>query len=210
MVIWELPGTCIVTSCSGRQPSKHGILVEPSRRSAMITEENLTSKRNVEVINITSIWQARSKYSRQVRFFLVNARYDFTNVGSVNCNFTDFPYCIDPIYSIAWPRRHSQSDILFSKLQQQRPINSHRKTYLHLFLRVINVSWHNIINNIPMLCFSIIFIINIITQTWCFTLTLLQFVKIWIIMLLEENSPSGDVVACCFEIHAFWLTQTWS
>ena len=153
VIDWELSYTCIVTSWSGRQPSKR-IIIALSRRSDMFTEEYLTSKRNVKVIKSTPVGQRRSKYSKQVRFFLVNVLFVFVTARSLNCTFTDFPHCIDSIYATAWPRRYSEPEILLAKLQQQRPNNSHRKTHLHLFLCVINACWDDILQYpyAPLLC----------------------------------------------------------
>ena len=106
------------------------------------------------MIKSTPIWQRRSKYSKQVRFFLVNVLFVFVTARSLNCTFTDFLHCIDSIYATAWPRRYSEPEILLAKLQQQRPNNSHRKTHLHLSFCVINACWDDILQYVyaPLLC----------------------------------------------------------
>ena len=81
-ICWVLLWTCIVTSRSGRQPSKHGVFVDRSRVICHVYGRIYDTKTQYKRDKSMSIPTGRSRDSRQVRFFLNNSLYFFIKFGS--------------------------------------------------------------------------------------------------------------------------------
>ena len=89
MIGWELSRTCIVTSWSRQGNQKHSVLADRRGRLAMLTEENSTSKYNVNMMKICKCKEKGLKilarwdpFSNSVPFFLESS-------SPLNCTFTN-------------------------------------------------------------------------------------------------------------------------
>ena len=87
MICWELSCTCIVTSRSGRKQSKHGDVADLSRVTSHVCGRKFGTKTRCKRDESMSIGRGRSKNSRQVWFFLVNALYFFINLQPPKLSF---------------------------------------------------------------------------------------------------------------------------
>ena len=116
MIWWDFSCTCIVTSRSGQQPSKHSVLVDMPRTTCHVYGRK--SKRKVNVMKSISTYRGRCRDSKQVGFFLDNFLYIFSHARAQTLLFMASYATYFLLWMISWTLYHTHRclDIDFSVL----------------------------------------------------------------------------------------------